>query len=140
THQGPMLLQAQKNDIRLEAEQSVEVSASQQHVLVTAKLGMPGNFVVKAAKHSHVGPAHASTSFNAWDSTPFDDRYVLRDEATLEPLPNIAVEVIRGDGGVVKLMTDSQGRLPKQQHLAMDPVQIRILGKGSHNSDTESNT
>ncbi|WP_251827320.1 DUF2345 domain-containing protein, partial [Pseudomonas aeruginosa] len=37
THQGPMLLQAQKNDIRLEAEQSVEVSASQQHVLVTAK-------------------------------------------------------------------------------------------------------
>ncbi|HEJ3753083.1 TPA: DUF2345 domain-containing protein, partial [Pseudomonas aeruginosa] len=68
THQGPMLLQAQKNDIRLEAEQSVEVSASQQHVLVTAKehitlmcggayltlkggnieLGMPGNFVVKA--------------------------------------------------------------------------------------------
>ncbi|MDI2176678.1 Rhs element Vgr protein, partial [Pseudomonas aeruginosa] len=41
-----------------------------------------GNFVVKAAKHSHVGPAHASTSFNAWDSTPFDDRYVLRDEAT----------------------------------------------------------
>ncbi|EPM7549615.1 TPA: hypothetical protein L4942_006616, partial [Pseudomonas aeruginosa] len=96
--------------------------------------------VVKAAKHSHVGPAHASTSFNAWDSTPFDDRYVLRDEATLEPLPNIAVEVIRGDGGVVKLMTDSQGRLPKQQHLAMDPVQIRILGKGSHNSDTESNT
>ncbi|HGM4252797.1 TPA: DUF2345 domain-containing protein, partial [Pseudomonas aeruginosa] len=160
THQGPMLLQAQKNDIRLEAEQSVEVSASQQHVLVTAKehitlmcggayltlkggnieLGMPGNFVVKAAKHSHVGPAHASTSFNAWDSTPFDDRYVLRDEATLEPLPNIAVEVIRGDGGVVKLMTDSQGRLPKQQHLAMDPVQIRILGKSSHNSDTESNT
>ncbi len=147
---GPMLLQAQKNDIRLEAEQSVEVSASQQHVLVTAKehitlmcggayltlkggnieLGMPGNFVVKAAKHSHVGPAHASTSFNAWDSTPFDDRYVLRDEATLEPLPNIAVEVIRGDGGVVKLMTDSQGRLPKQQHLAMDPVQIRILGQG----------
>nr|WP_276147422.1 hypothetical protein [Pseudomonas aeruginosa] len=40
----------------------------------------------------------------------------------------------------MKLMTDSQGRLPKQQHLAMDPVQIRILGKGGNHGDTESNT
>ncbi|WP_246883584.1 DUF2345 domain-containing protein, partial [Pseudomonas protegens] len=159
THQGLMLLQAQQNSIRLEADQSVEVSASKQHVLVSAKehitlmcggayltlkggnieLGMPGNFTVKAAKHSSIGPAHASTTFNSWESTPFNDAYVLRDEITLEPLANTTVELRRGDGGVTTLTTDGQGRLPRQQDLAMDQVQMRILAKGkSSNDDRES--
>ncbi|WP_259745450.1 DUF2345 domain-containing protein, partial [Pseudomonas protegens] len=91
THQGPMLLQAQQNSIRLEADQSVEVSASKQHVLVSAKehitlmcggayltlkggnieLGMPGNFTVKAAKHSLVGGASLAAqlpNFNVGDT------------------------------------------------------------------------
>ncbi|NNB43706.1 type VI secretion system Vgr family protein [Pseudomonas chlororaphis] len=161
THQGLMLLQAQKNNIRVEADQSVEVSASKQHVLIAAKehitlmcggayltlkggnieLGMPGNFTVKAAKHSLVGPAHASTTFNSWDSTPFDDAFVLRDENTLEPLANTAVELLRGDGAPLKLTTDAQGRLPRQQDLAMDRVQIRVLAKGaSIQGDRESTT
>ncbi len=67
------------------AEQSVEVSASQQHVLVTAKehitlmcggayltlkggnieLGMPGNFVVKAAKHMRIASEFLASPNNA---------------------------------------------------------------------------
>ncbi|WP_146036638.1 DUF2345 domain-containing protein, partial [Pseudomonas protegens] len=160
THQGPMLLQAQQNSIRLEADQSVEVSAGQQHVLVSAKehitlmcggayltlkggnieLGMPGNFTVKAAKHSSIGPAHASTTFNSWESTPFNDAYVLRDEITLEPLANTTVELRRGDGGVTTLTTDGQGRLPRQQDLAMDQVQMRILAKGNSSNDDRKST
>ncbi|WP_416757677.1 type VI secretion system Vgr family protein [Pseudomonas sp. BNK-6] len=160
THQGPMLLQAQQNSIRLEADQSVEVSAGQQHVLVSAKehitlmcggayltlkggnieLGMPGNFTVKAAKHSSIGPAHASTTFNSWESTPFNDAYVLRDEITLDPLANTTVELRRGDGGVTTLTTDGQGRLPRQQDLAMDQVQMRILAKGSSPNDDREST
>ncbi|NBF06980.1 DUF2345 domain-containing protein, partial [Pseudomonas sp. Fl5BN2] len=161
THQGLMLLQAQQNTIRLEADQSVDVSASNQHVLISAKehitlmcggayltlkggnieLGMPGSFIVKAADHHLVGPAYASTTFNSWASTPFNDAYVLRDEVTLEPLANTTVELLRGDGGVTKLTTDGQGRLPKQQDLAMDQVQMRILAKGSRpDDDMESTT
>ena len=160
THQGPMLLQAQQNSIRLEADQSVEVSAGQQHVLVSAKehitlmcggayltlkggnieLGMPGNFTVRAAKHSSIGPAHASTTFNSWESTPFNDAYVLRDEITLEPLANTTVELRRGDGGVTTLTTDGQGRLPRQQDLAMDQVQMRILAKGNSSNDDREST
>ncbi|RBJ85680.1 type VI secretion system tip protein VgrG [Pseudomonas sp. MWU12-2534b] len=160
-HQGLMLLQAQKNSIRLEADQSVELSASKQHVLISAQehitlmcggayltlkggnveLGMPGNFTVKAAKHSHSGPAHASTTFNSWDSTPFNDAYVLRDETTLKPLANTQVELQRGDGATIKLSTDSHGRLPRQQDLSMDQVQIRILANGNGSSaDKESST
>ncbi|MCY1291883.1 type VI secretion system Vgr family protein [compost metagenome] len=161
SHQGQLLLQAQHNDIRLQADQSVEVSASHQHVLVSAKehitlmcggayltlkdgnieLGMPGDFIVKAAKHSLIGPAHASTTFNAWDSTPFDDTYVLRDENTLEPLAHRTVELRRGDGAIQILTTDARGRLPKQQDLAMDRVQIHVLPKGTPSiDDKESNS
>ncbi|ERU35676.1 hypothetical protein Q030_06093 [Pseudomonas aeruginosa BWHPSA017] len=146
THQGPMLLQAQKNDIRLEAEQSVEVSASQQHVLVTAKehitlmcggayltlkggnieLGMPGNFVVKAAKHSHVGPAYASTAFNSWSGAPFDQR--VRVVRGGRPLPNYRYALVYSDGARVEGVTDKDGWTALQQGLTSEGYEIELLG------------
>ncbi|MHC9243774.1 DUF2345 domain-containing protein, partial [Pseudomonas aeruginosa] len=36
-HQGELLMQAQHNSARLEAEKSVQVTASQEHVLLSAK-------------------------------------------------------------------------------------------------------
>jgi len=88
-HQGELLLQAQHNSARLEADQSVEISASQQHVLFAAKqhitllcggayvkiadgnieMGMPGDFVVKAGKHSLVGPGSASFPLPRWSKS-----------------------------------------------------------------------
>ncbi|NMG65124.1 type VI secretion system tip protein VgrG [Azoarcus indigens] len=88
-HQGQLLLQAQHNNARLEADQSVEISASQQHVLFAAKqhitllcggayvkiadgnieMGMPGDFVVKAGKHSLVGPGSASFPLPRWSKS-----------------------------------------------------------------------
>ena len=88
-HQGQLLLQAQHNSARLEADQSVEVSASQQHIVVNAKthltllcggayvkiadgnieMGMPGDFVVKAGKHSLVGPGSASLPLPRWSKS-----------------------------------------------------------------------
>ncbi|NMG67391.1 type VI secretion system tip protein VgrG, partial [Azoarcus indigens] len=84
-HQGEMLLQAQHNSLRVEADQSVEISASQQHVQISAKehitllcggayiriaggnieLGMPGSLIVKAGKHRFTGPAYRSPELNA---------------------------------------------------------------------------
>ncbi|WP_454725131.1 MULTISPECIES: type VI secretion system Vgr family protein [Cupriavidus] len=85
-HQGEMLLQAQQNTIRIEADQSVEVSSSQQHVRMAAnkhitllcggayikmadgniELGMPGSFTVKASNHSLIGPSSASVPLPSW--------------------------------------------------------------------------
>jgi len=79
-HQGELLLQAQHNSACLEAEQSVEISASNEYIQISAKehltllcggaylklqggnieLGMPGNFTVKAADHHLAGPASLS--------------------------------------------------------------------------------
>lgn len=135
THQGPMLLQAQHNSIRLEADQSVEIAASKEHVLITAnehitlmcggayltlkggniELGMPGTFTVKAGKHSLVGPAHASTAFNTWSKAPFDER--VRVVRGGKPLPNYRYALIHSDGARVEGVTDMDGWAALQQGL-----------------------
>jgi len=81
-HQGQLLLQAQHNSVRLEADQSVEISASNEHIQISAKehltllcggaylklqggnieLGMPGSFTSKAANHQFLGPATQAPS------------------------------------------------------------------------------
>ncbi|MGE6915155.1 DUF2345 domain-containing protein, partial [Achromobacter kerstersii] len=146
-HQGEMLLQAQHNAIRIQADQSAELTSSKQHVLIAAdkhitllcggayikmadgniELGMPGTFTVKAAQHNFSEPNSASVAFNSWDATPFDDAYFIRDASTDEPLVHTAVELRRGDGALVRLITDAKGRLPMQQDLLMDVVNMRIM-------------
>ncbi|MDP9519353.1 DUF2345 domain-containing protein, partial [Pseudomonas protegens] len=146
THQGPMLLQAQQNSIRLEADQSVEVSAGQQHVLVSAKehitlmcggayltlkggnieLGMPGEFIVKAAKHIMVGPTHASTTFNSWTQAPFNERVrVMRNG---RPLPNYRYALTRNDGARLEGITDGDGWAEMQQSLTTEGYEFHLLG------------
>ncbi|WP_248741308.1 MULTISPECIES: type VI secretion system Vgr family protein [unclassified Pseudomonas] len=146
THQGPMLLQAQKDTIRLEADQSVEISAGNQHVVLSAKehitltcagayltlkggnieLGMPGNFIVKAGKHSLVGPAHASTTFNTWAQTPFNERVrVVRNGS---PLPNYRYAMTRADGARVEGVTDGDGWAALQQGLTTEGYEFHLLG------------
>ncbi|MDF3836064.1 DUF2345 domain-containing protein, partial [Cupriavidus basilensis] len=100
-HQGEMLLQAQHNRMRLEAEQSVEISASQQHVVIGAnthltlicggayvkiangnvEMGMPGTFTVKAGSYDFIGPANANAAlpiFKAPSTGDFEARYRMR--------------------------------------------------------------
>ncbi|PPA72932.1 type VI secretion system tip protein VgrG, partial [Achromobacter spanius] len=100
------------------------------------ELGMPGTFTVKAAQHVFSGPSSASMEFNTWDATPFDDAYVVRDAASLEPLAHTKVELRRGDGAIFQVVTDAQGRLPMQQDLLMDLVSMRTV---SADSDAQDN-
>ncbi|MGE8452747.1 MAG: type VI secretion system tip protein VgrG, partial [Pseudomonadales bacterium] len=105
------------------------------------ELGMPGTFSVKAAQHNFSGPQSASIEFNTWDATPFDDAYIIRDSSTDEPLANTAVELRRGDGALVRLITDAKGRLPMQQDLLMDLVNMRIMSSDpAAESDPEASS
>ncbi|WP_354686988.1 type VI secretion system tip protein VgrG, partial [Cupriavidus necator] len=91
----------------------------------------PGAITYKAAQRKFEGPTHASLEMNTWPHAPFDDTYILRDEITLEPLRNVQVELRRNDGARLRLITDSEGRLPRQQGISMEHVQLRVLGKHS---------
>ncbi|WP_420994269.1 type VI secretion system Vgr family protein [Cupriavidus sp. 30B13] len=87
-HRGQLLLQAQHNAIRVQADRSVEISASREHVLVAAEqhitllcggayikiaggnieMGMPGTFTVKAARFMTVGPDSTRAMLPAFKS------------------------------------------------------------------------
>jgi uncharacterized protein (DUF2345 family) len=58
----------------------------------------------------------------------------LRDQVTHEPLRNTHVELRRGDGAVLKLVTDAEGRLPMQKGISMEQIQLRVLGKLASNT------
>ncbi|HHX4424775.1 TPA: DUF2345 domain-containing protein, partial [Pseudomonas aeruginosa] len=100
-HQGELLMQAQHNNARLEAEQSVEMTASQGHMQWAAgkritlmcggayiemqggdiEMGMPGLFIVKAASHNLNGVATGSATlplFKAPTVGDFEARYRMR--------------------------------------------------------------
>jgi type VI secretion system secreted protein VgrG len=65
---------------------------------------------------------------NAWPKTRFEDPYVLRNAASGEPLANMLVEITRGDGSKLKVITDAAGKTPLQKSEFIESPVIRILG------------
>ncbi|NMY72295.1 DUF2345 domain-containing protein, partial [Pseudomonas sp. WS 5414] len=146
THQGPMLLQAQQNSIRLEADQSVEVSAGQQHVLVSAKehitlmcggayltlkggnieLGMPGNFTVKAAKHSLVGGASLAAQLPNFNVGDTQRRFMLKQIDGQSAMPNVPYTITLANGEIVEGVTDAQGATQLLQKDAMSIANVSM--------------
>ncbi|AZC30461.1 VgrG protein [Pseudomonas chlororaphis subsp. piscium] len=146
-HQGLMLLQAQKNNIRLEADQSVEVSASNNHVLVSAKehitlmcggayltlkggnieLGMPGNFTVKAAKHSMLGGASLDTELPKFKVGDTQRRFMLKQIDGQSAMPNVPYKITMANGEVVEGTTDATGATQLLQKDAMNIASVRML-------------
>lgn len=146
THQGAMLLQAQKNNIRLEADQSVEVSASNQHVLVSAKehitlmcggayitlkggnieLGMPGNLIVKAAKHSLLGPASLDAELPKFKVGDTQRRFMLKQIDGTSAMPDMPYKITMSNGEVVEGVTDAQGATQLLQKDAMSIANVAM--------------
>ena len=89
------------------------------------ELGMPGNFVVKAAKHSHVGPAYASTAFNSGPEHRSISAYVLCVEVDR---PNYRYALVYSDGARVEGVTDKDGWTALQQGLTSEGYEIELLG------------
>lgn len=147
THQGLLLLQAQKNNIRLEADQSVEVTASNQHVLVSAKehitlmcagayitlkggnieLGMPGNFTVKAAKHSHIGGTSLEAELPTFKVGDTQRRFMLKQIDGATPMANVPYKITLGNGEIIEGITDATGATDLLQKDAMNIANVRMM-------------
>jgi len=141
-----MLLQAQHDSIRLQADQSVEISASQEHLTLAAQkhitllcggayltlkdgnieLGMPGTFTVKAGQHSLVGPAHASAVFDTWEDSRYDER--VRVTRNGKPVPNYRYALVRADGARQEGVTDGDGWAQLQRGLVAEGYEFQLLG------------
>ena len=146
-HQGLLLLQAQKNNIRLEADQSVEVTASNQHVLISAKehitlmcggayitlkdgnieLGMPGNFTVKAAQHSHIGGANLDAVLPTFKVGDTQRRFILKQIDGATAMANVPYKITLGTGQIVEGITDSMGATELLQKDAMNIANVQMM-------------
>ncbi|CAJ0557395.1 unnamed protein product, partial [Mesorhabditis spiculigera] len=149
-HNGQLLLQAQHNSIHAEADQSVEISASQEHVLVSAnkhitllcggayikmeggniEMGMPGTFTVKAGKKSYVGPSSAAAAFNSWPSTSFNERFQPRLGNGLL-IRNRAYALVRKDGVRFEGITDGEGYVTLQQGMTLENMALEWTDEGT---------
>ncbi|MDI3252632.1 MULTISPECIES: type VI secretion system tip protein VgrG [unclassified Pseudomonas] len=145
---GQLLLQAQHNSIQVQADQSVEISASQQHVLVAAdkhitllcggayikmqggniELGMPGDFIVKAANKHFIDPSHAATQLNSWPSTSFNERF--QPFFNGQPMRNRAYALVRKDGACFEGRTDGEGYVTLQQGMTLEGLTLEWLENG----------
>ena len=145
---GHLLLQAQHNSIQVQADQSVEISASQQHVLVAAdkhitllcggayikmqggniELGMPGDFIVKAANKQFIDPSHAATQLNSWPSTSFNERF--QPFFNGQPMRNRAYALVRKDGARFEGCTDGEGYVTLQQGMTLEGLTLEWLENG----------
>ncbi|MGY0652781.1 type VI secretion system Vgr family protein [Luteimonas sp. A537] len=150
TGEGELDVQAQNDQIKLQAKDQLKIVSANAEVEFAAgktvhlatsggasltieggniTVACPGTIKVYAGKKSFVGPAHLSREMNSWPETRFDDPYLLRHRATNEPLRNYRVELVRGDGARMKLVTDGEGRIPMQKGFAPEEVVIKLLGK-----------
>ncbi|MFD4841161.1 type VI secretion system tip protein TssI/VgrG [Achromobacter sp. NPDC058515] len=128
-HQGQLLLQAQKDCIRAQADKSVEISASSGHVLATAEkhitllcggayikmadgnieLGMPGTFTVKAASHSMQGPASQAAELPTFDVGEVQRKFIVTLPDGVRPVANQPYTITLSSGEQVQGVTDAQG-------------------------------
>jgi len=148
-HNGQLLLQAQHNSIHVQADQSVEISASQRHVLVAAdkhitllcggayikmqggniELGMPGNFTVKAANKYFIDPSNAAAELNSWPTTSFNERFQTF-FSNGQPIRDRAYALVRKDGARFEGRTDGAGFVTLQQGMGLEGLVLEWLENG----------
>ncbi|WP_454726486.1 MULTISPECIES: type VI secretion system Vgr family protein [Cupriavidus] len=150
-HQGEMLLQAQHNTIRVEADQSVEIGASQDHILVAGKkhitlvcggayikiadgkieMGMPGQFTVKAGKHNLIGPGGMTPALPSFLPVEGDysQRFTSHWGDTDIPVANMRYQILNAEGvAVMEGRTNELGETAMSASELPDGLSIHILG------------
>ncbi len=87
-HQGELLLQAQQNNIQIDADQSLEITATEDHILIAAKehltllcdgayiqlkggnieMGMPGGFSAQFSDRQFIGPGQRQPTLPVFEA------------------------------------------------------------------------
>ncbi|MGQ4582302.1 type VI secretion system tip protein VgrG [Lysobacter sp. F60174L2] len=146
--EAELVLQAQQDSARLQSKDQLKlISANAEVELAAGKtvhlateggasitieggniaVACPGNITVHAGKKSFVGPAQLSREMNSWPKTRFDEGFQIQ-KADGSPAANYSYRLTRGDGSVIRGITDSQGMIPRQQGLSFEECTIEVIG------------
>src|SRR5690606_8511184 len=147
--QDSLHLEAQTDDLKLQAKDTLQLTSTTAQVDLTAskalhlatsggasltieggsiRIACPGEIRVHAQKKEFVGPAQLSREMNSWPEARFERNVCVRlQDGT--PAAGYRYELERADGALISGVTDEAGRVPLQRGLSPESVAIRITGK-----------
>jgi type VI secretion system secreted protein VgrG len=147
-----MQLQAQHDDVEINASESVSITATHGRIAGTAdkevvfittggaylklsganvEIGCPGSFTVKSASHNWSGPASMKGDLPTFKGGNPDQKFILHYSSGKEGLQQLAAnrayEVTMSDGSIVKGIADAAGNTSLLQKDAMHIAAIHVL-------------
>lgn len=146
TGKGKVEIQAQGDEMLLDALKDIRISSSEGRILISAKneiiltsgggyirigdgtveCAAPDKIIERGAVWQKFSGQSISQAMQQWDSADFAVTPEILWQQTGKPAKNQKVQVTRGDGSVVEMTTDEQGRLPIQSGLFVESIKIDL--------------
>lgn len=143
---GKVEIQAQGDEMLLDALKDIRISSSEGRILISAKneiiltsgggyirigdgtveCAAPDKLIERGAVWQKFSGQSISQAMQQWDSADFAVTPEILWQQTGKPAKNQKVQVTRGDGSVVEMTTDEQGRLPIQSGLFVESIKIDL--------------
>lgn len=144
---GKVEIQAQSDEMLLDACKDLRISSSDGKILISAKneiiltsgggyirigggtveCAAPDKIIERGAVWQKFSGQSISQAMQEWDSTDFAITPEILWMQTGKPAKNQKVRVTRGDGTTVEMTTDDQGKLPVQSGLFVESIKIGLL-------------
>ena len=143
---GKVEIQAQGDEMLLDVLKDIRISSSEGRILISAKneiiltsgggyirigdgrveCAAPDKIIERGAVWQKFSGQSISQAMQQWDSADFAVTPEILWQQTGKPAKNQKVQVTRGDGSVVEMTTDEQGRLPIQSGLFVESIKIDL--------------
>lgn len=143
---GKVEIQTQGDEMLLDALKDIRISSSEGRILISAKneiiltsgggyirigdgtveCAAPDKIIERGAVWQKFSGQSISQAMQQWDSADFAVTPEILWQQTGKPAKNQKVQVTRGDGSVVEMTTDEQGRLPIQSGLFVESIKIDL--------------
>ena len=143
---GKVEIQAQGDEMLLDALKDIRISSSEGRILISAKneiiltsgggyirigdgtveCAAPDKIIERGAVWQKFSGQSISQAMQQWDSADFAVTPEILWQQTGKPAKNQKVQVTRGDDSVVEMTTDEQGRLPIQSGLFVESIKIDL--------------
>jgi len=146
---GAIDIQAQSDTLKVQARDEINVISANAHIdwaaaksisLSTAgganitieggniTVQCPGKILIHAGTKHFGGPTNLAYEMNAMKGDAnFDELFVLRWPYDDTPVTNRKFEIVRGDGSVVRGVTDAKGETGLQKSTFIESLKFRLL-------------
>ncbi len=129
-----LTLKSNNGRIEIDAKTELMLKCGGSYIRITSEGiedGTRGTRTIKSAAFSRQGPGSVAEHMNSLDKPAFNDKYLLRDRITGDPLKNHPYEIVRGDGTRLTGVTDEFGHTTEQKSNDIETMVIRALRPGA---------